>query len=119
MNTRKIGWKVEEFVSSFLHKNGYEIIDRNYRTSFGEIDIIALNDGTLVFIEVKYRKNYKFGYPEDAVGYRKLKTIQKVAEHYILNHKNKKEKLPLRYRLEVASVTLVNRSFQVKIIQLV
>lgn len=119
MNTRKVGLKAESFVCQFLQKKGYKIIGRNYRTNFGEIDIIALYDGVLVFIEVKYRKNYKFGYPEDAVGYRKLKIIQKVAEHYILNHKDKKEKLPLRCRVEVASVTLVSGSFQVKMIQLV
>lgn len=75
-NTKKeLGLIAENFASSLLVENGYRIICRNYRNCFGEVDIIALYQDTLVFVEVKFRNNHKFGLPEEAVTRRKLERI--------------------------------------------
>ncbi|MEE8424042.1 MAG: YraN family protein, partial [Thermodesulfobacteriota bacterium] len=65
----------EELASKFLKKQGYKIVEKNFRTSLGEIDIIALDKGTITFVEVKTRKSTAFGYPQEAVGLKKQKKI--------------------------------------------
>jgi len=59
LNTREIGNIAEDKAIEFLKINGYEIIDRNFYTKFGEIDIVAKKDNVLHFIEVKSGKNFK------------------------------------------------------------
>ncbi|GMQ64756.1 YraN family protein [Vallitalea maricola] len=81
-NNRAIGSKGEEIAAKFLEKQGYKIIDRNYRCRFGEIDIIGMDSDYLTFIEVKYRRNINTGYPIEAVGYYKQKRIIKTAMYY-------------------------------------
>ena len=82
-NNREIGTKAEEIACWFLRQQGYKIIDRNFYTRVGEIDIIAKDGQTLVFIEVKYRKDAKKGYPAQAVDLRKQQKIQKSAMYYL------------------------------------
>lgn len=70
----------------YLIKHGLSIIERNFRSKLGEIDIVALDANVLVFVEVKYRKTASAGYPEEAVNIRKIRTICKVSDYYrILN----------------------------------
>ena len=78
-----LGKEGEEFAVRFLKKEGYRIIDKNYRTPFGEIDIIADDGGVLVFIEVKTRSGDIFGFPFEAVDRKKRDTIRKVALCYL------------------------------------
>ena len=62
----------EALAYNYLLKNGYKILETNYKTSIGEIDIIATNDeNRIIFIEVKRRETAKFGYPREAVNYKK------------------------------------------------
>ncbi|HEY8443253.1 MAG TPA: YraN family protein [Clostridia bacterium] len=68
---------------NYLQSLGYEIVQTNFRCSFGEIDIIADDGGVLVFVEVKSRKNTDFGYPSEAVGRKKQLSIAKAAVTYI------------------------------------
>ncbi|HEY8418972.1 MAG TPA: YraN family protein [Clostridia bacterium] len=68
---------------NYLQSLGYNIIQTNYRCAFGEIDIIAEDSGVLVFLEVKSRKNTDFGYPSEAVNYKKQHSIAKTAVTYI------------------------------------
>lgn len=82
-NRRKIGSMYEQMAAQALEDRGYVIVERNYQCTFGEVDLIARHDGFLVFVEVKYRKTDKFGLPVEAVGYKKRRTICKVAEQYI------------------------------------
>ncbi len=77
----------EKLASKFLKKQGYKIVEKNFRTSLGEIDIIALDRGTITFVEVKTRKSTTFGYPQEAVSSKKQKKISQVASMY-LNQKN-------------------------------
>ena len=80
-----LGKKAEDYASRFLLQNGYKIIDRNFRSRFGEIDIIALKDDVLVFVEVKARWSTKFGLPEEAVTPQKLWKIGRTGEYYSLS----------------------------------
>ncbi len=82
-NNRKTGSKGEDIACEFLKNLGYEIVERNYQYGHGEIDIIAKDTDTLVFVEVKFRKNLEYGPPETAVTKTKQKQIRKVAEAYI------------------------------------
>lgn len=82
-NNRKIGSKYEQIAGKYLEKLGYEILCYNYNCPLGEIDIIALEEDTLVFIEVKYRRNLSTGNPLEAVNIKKQKVISKCANYYI------------------------------------
>ena len=63
----------EALACNFLKQNGYKIIQTNYKNRLGEIDIIAMQDKTLVFVEVKSRLSTKFGLPREAINYYKQK----------------------------------------------
>lgn len=79
----RLGEKGEELAVKFLKKKGYKIIQQNYKTPMGEIDIIAKDKDTLVFVEVKTRESIEFGYPFEAVNNLKRRKIAKVALSYI------------------------------------
>ena len=85
LNKRKIGQDKETLACEYLKKNGLEIIETNYRTVYEEIDIIAKEENTLVFVEVKYRKNEKFGTPFEAISINKQRKISLGAVAYIKN----------------------------------
>ena len=85
---RKIGNKAEDKAANFLKKQGYKIIERNYTLPLGEVDIIAQKGKTIVFVEVKYRKNADdFGGPVAAVNKAKQKRIINAALSYIKTKK--------------------------------
>ncbi len=87
LNKRKIGQEQEELVAEYLTLQGYKILKRNFRCPLGEIDLIALHQGYLVFIEVKYRRTLREGYPEEAVTPTKQKKISQTALWYMMeNH---------------------------------
>lgn len=73
----------ETEAEKYLRKQGYVILDRNFLCKKGEIDIVALDKKELVFIEVKTRKNDKYGMPSEAVTKKKIEHIYKAAEFYI------------------------------------
>ncbi len=81
-----VGQKGEKEAEQYLITNGYEILDKRYRTTCGEIDIVATVDDLLVFVEVKTRNSTKYGSPGEAVTPKKQKTIARVAEQYMLQH---------------------------------
>jgi putative endonuclease len=96
------GWKVmnslgkegEMLAKQFLKKKGYSILQENYRTPFGEIDIIAKEKDVLVFVEVKTRTDLAFGSPFEAVNQRKKEKIRKVASSFM---KSLKKECPARF----------------------
>jgi putative endonuclease len=77
------GKKGEEIAATFLKKDGYKIIEKNYRSPFGEIDLIAREKKDIVFVEVKLRNSENYGGPLEAVGRTKQRRIVKTALHYI------------------------------------
>ena len=80
---QKTGNYGESLAVKFLTKNGFEIVEQNYHYGHGEIDIVAKEKDTLIFVEVKYRNNLEFGPPELAVTKSKQKQVRKIAEMYI------------------------------------
>ncbi len=78
------GFYFEEIAKRYLLINKYIILDTNFLCKFGEIDIIALKDGVLIFIEVKGRKNVDFGYPSEYVTPVKIKKIISTAKYYLM-----------------------------------
>lgn len=82
-NKRKTGSKGEDIACEFISSIGYEIVERNYQFGHSEIDIIAKDGVTLVFIEVKYRMNLEFGPPELSITKGKQNQIRKTASAYL------------------------------------
>ncbi|OGF99849.1 hypothetical protein A2Y99_03065 [Candidatus Gottesmanbacteria bacterium RBG_13_37_7] len=99
-NSSVIGYIGEEQAASYLTGKGYQIIGRNFRTKFGEIDIIALKEKTLCFVEVKTRTSDFFGKPEEAVTPRKIGRMNKAAQYYIY----KKEPIFKSVRYDLVSI---------------
>ena len=89
----------EKLAAEFLTKNGYSILEQNWRNRFEEIDIIATIDQFLVIVEVKTRSNLHFGKPEDAVSLKKQRLLVNAAEVYI-NQKNSN----LETRFDIISI---------------
>lgn len=79
---------------AFFRRKGYRIVEKNYRTFFGEIDIIARDGNVLVFIEVKTRTDDSFGSPSEAVNKRKREKIRKVALTFM---KKLRKEVPARF----------------------
>ncbi|MGI6050496.1 MAG: YraN family protein [Acetivibrionales bacterium] len=88
MNNRSFGTLGEERAKEYLEHKGYRILDCNYRVGrLGEIDIVARDNDTLCFIEVKTRSNNRFGTPAQAVMPQKQATIIKIAQIYMQKYK--------------------------------
>lgn len=83
----EIGKRGEEIATSYLKDKGYLILARNYRSKYGEIDIIAKIKGILVFIEVKTRRSLNFGYAYEAVNKKKQRTIRNSSMAYLQNNR--------------------------------
>jgi putative endonuclease len=83
VNTSKVGDIGEQAAANYLYDAGYEIVERKYRSKIGEIDIIARIENILVFIEVKTRRNTTYGFPAEAVTYRKQQKIINTASCYL------------------------------------
>ncbi|MFQ6773071.1 MAG: YraN family protein [Clostridia bacterium] len=73
----------EQYACDYLIKKGYKILTRNYKCPIGEIDIIAQDKKTIVFVEVKYRKTAYFGLPQEAVTPYKQNKIRAIAQTYL------------------------------------
>lgn len=97
----------------FLKTNGYKIITQNYRTKFGEIDIIAQEKDTLVFIEVKARHTDTFGEPEAAVNKFKQNQISKAAIVFL----KKNNLLEKRARFDIIAIRYINQSPKINLIK--
>ncbi|HUV50947.1 MAG TPA: YraN family protein [Anaerolineae bacterium] len=115
MTTRdqKFGEKGESVAVDCLKKQGYRIIELNYRTKLGEIDIIAKQGETLVFIEVKARKSSRFGRPELAVTPKKQRKISMVALYYLKSTKQSNTKA----RFDVVAINSTNSTEATKAIK--
>lgn len=103
----------EDIAAAFLVKEGYKILERNFRCPLGEIDIVALDKGTLAFVEVKTRSSNSFGLPEEAVNHRKMHQMAKAAQFYI----SRKRLFSNPARFDVVAVTLANGKEEVRLIR--
>lgn len=104
MTKVSLGKYGEDLASKFLQKMGYKIIERNFRIRGGEIDIIAIDGKTLVYLEVKSRTSHQFGLPEEAVTIHKLNFLKRAAKFYRNNRRN----LPSLERIDVVAIDLTD-----------
>jgi putative endonuclease len=81
-----LGWRGEEAVRRWLERRGFVFVERNFRTRYGEIDLIMQDGDTLVFVEVKTRRSRSFGAPEESISEKKLERIEAAAETYCQRH---------------------------------
>lgn len=77
------GIEGEKLGANYLLQVGYEILEKNWRHSHWEVDIIAIKNNTLHFIEIKTRRSTKFGFPEEKVGKKKIENLLNAAEQYL------------------------------------
>lgn len=85
-NKQLIGKWGEQTAAEYLSGKGFSILARNYRTPYGEIDIIAFSEDITVFVEVKARTSRAFGFPEEALTRRKLAHMRACGEYYAAKH---------------------------------
>lgn len=94
-NRHQLGITGEQLAQNFLAKKGYRILTTNYRSRYGEIDIVCLDGDTVVFVEVKTRSSEKFGTPAEAVTFRKRNRLRQLAQMYLITHNL--ETYPVRF----------------------
>ena len=108
-STASRGSRFESLALKYLRRKGYEVLERNFRFGHKEIDIIALDGGTIVFVEVKGRTGRGYGLPGESVSRRKMRHIVKAAEAYLWRRKLANK--PCRF--DVICVTVVgNREIE-------
>ena len=94
------GRKGERIACRFLLKQGFDVLARRYRSRSGELDIIAFEKETLVFVEVKSRSSRKFGEPWEFVDWQKQQIVRRTAEDFIADH----DLGQYAYRFDIISV---------------
>ena len=110
---RAKGRYYEAQAEAFLKSQGYQILEKNYWTRFGEIDLIAQDGEYLVFVEVKYRRDEGSGNPLEAVTPAKQRVICRVASYYLYTH-GYGEDMPCRFDVAAVlgkQVSLVKNAF--------
>ena len=101
-HNRSIGQKGESIAAAYLEENGYIIIDRNYRTPHGEIDLIAAKGEVITFVEVKTRTSNSLGPPEISITSRKIEHMRNAAEYFIQQH----PEMTNDWRIDVITIQL-------------
>ena len=102
MSNLSVGKLGEKIAAEFLKKEGYKILEKNFQTRFGEIDLVAEDGDTLVFVEVKTRHTDKFGKPEESVTPVKIRKIIKAGQFF----RNIGRNLPDLERIDVVAIEL-------------
>lgn len=102
MSNRKqrLGKRGENAVADFLKRKGYRVVNRRWRTNRGEIDLVCLDDGEVVFVEVKTRRSKRFGPPESSITKEKFTNMIACAEAYLRQPHSGRS----RWRIDVVSV---------------
>ena len=99
----ELGERGEEAAACFLERREYEILDRNWKCIAGEADIVALQDDTLCFIEVKTRKDAQKGFPSEAVDTRKRSRYERIAACYLKDH----DYADVRVRFDIIAILVL------------
>lgn len=111
--TRQIGNRGEDLACEYLKKQGYKILGRNFYIRGGEIDIIAKDKDTLVFVEVKARFSDKFGLAREAVTSWKIRSLIKSAEVYIAKNRLGS----VGYRFDLVAIDDTGHDIKIELIQ--
>ncbi|MHB8154566.1 MAG: YraN family protein [Candidatus Omnitrophota bacterium] len=108
----EFGKAAEDAAVKFLKAKGYKILERNYKNKFGEIDIIAQQNGVICFVEVKARHSLVLGSPQEAVNSSKQRQISRVAVYYLKS----KKLLERPARFDVLALLYVNSQPEISLI---
>lgn len=114
MDTKELGFLAENIASRYLEDGGYEVIDKNYRKPWGEIDVIARKDGAIIFAEVKANRRQFIGdfNPEVRVDWKKMVKIKRAAMLYL---EHKLCDMDLEWQIDVISVIFDGENKKAKI----
>ena len=96
-----LGQRGEAAARDFLERQGYTILDTNYRCPWGEVDIVASQDDVLVFVEVRARRGSAMGSPEESVTPAKGRRLIMTAQHYLQSHPG-----PPDWRIDLVAVRM-------------
>ena len=112
-NTKQLGNQYEQKAADYLEEHGYELVERNFRCRQGEIDLVAMEDGYLCFIEVKYRKTKRLGSAAEAVTPAKQRRISETALVYLAMRGRYGQ--PVRFdvvAIDGAEIRLIKNAFE-------
>lgn len=109
---KQIGNTGERIAADYLLKKGYQVLDQNFNVRFGEIDLVALDDDCVVFVEVKTRTSTAFGNPEDSVTASKIEKMENSALLWLQAH----PEAPDNWRMDVIAI-LVDHQHNVRDLQ--
>jgi len=112
--TKALGARGEDLAVQYLKKKGFKVIERNYHCSAGEIDLIAREGKTLIFVEIKTRSSSEFGLPQEAVDRFKQKKMIEVARAYLAEH-HLNEEIPARF--DVVAIHLTSTGPDIELIK--
>lgn len=113
-HNQSIGKWGEELAARYLEQKGYSIIFRNWKSPYGELDLIALKDGTVTIVEVKTRTSKHFGWPEEAVTPLKQEHLMNAGMFFLDEHPEFTEQ---HWQIDVIAIlieSLIDRSYQLK-----
>ncbi len=102
LSRKQVGALGEKLAGDYLEKRSYKILERNYRSADGELDIVARHGCYLVFVEVRTKTSLGFGHPEESITQAKMNKLKTMANHYLQSHEN----LPESWRIDVVAVEL-------------
>ncbi len=96
----ELGTWGEELAADFLQQKGYTILERDWKSGHRDIDIVATDGETIIFVEVKTRRNRIFGEPEEAIDYQKMRNLRAAINHYVkFKH--------IRQEIRIDAITIV------------
>jgi len=93
---RELGKRGEEIAAKYLQGKGFQVLEQNFSTKFGEIDLVAEKAGILHFVEVKLKQGEDFGTPEEMINPEKLTRVQNMADYYLMAKTDMEEKYQQR-----------------------
>lgn len=103
MSRRRLGDAGERFAARYLERQGWQVLDRQWRGEAGEIDLVALDGEVLVVVEVKTRRGARFGAAEEAVSAAKADRLLTLGAEYVMTHPEHAERL---WRVDLVAITL-------------
>ena len=112
-SNQTVGKEGEDLACNFLKKNGYRIIEQNFKKKHGDIDIVALDGDTLVFVEVKARRSKQYGPAAEAITPWKIKMLIQSAHLYKMFH----PKLPESLRIDVVAIDYTEKMPRIELIK--
>ena len=115
-DSRRIGQDAEKQAAGFLRRRGYRILETNVRFAIGELDIVAEDGPTLVFVEVRARRSSRFGTPEDSLTSAKRRRVFHAVELYLQTRKLKEDR-PMRIDVVAIDLQPTGSATRIELIQ--